>query len=110
MSRVRLALFEDLPLEGGLLADANGRAVAIFRMEDSALVIDDKCPHRGAPLSDGSRIGNEVRCPWHAARFDLRTGAVLCGPAARGVTAYAAVVENGEVWIEMPEKEHAASP
>jgi nitrite reductase/ring-hydroxylating ferredoxin subunit len=39
------------------------------------------CTHLGGPLAEGSREGDTVTCPWHGSRFDLRTGAVLEGPA-----------------------------
>lgn len=41
----------------------------------------DRCSHRGGPLSEGTRDGDCVTCPWHQSRFDLRTGTVLAGPA-----------------------------
>lgn len=104
MTLVRVAAWEDVPADGGgLLAEAGGRAVAVFRDGDEARVIEDKCPHRGAPLSDGARIGDEVRCPWHGARFDLRTGKATCGPAVGGVKVFEARVEGEAVWVEIPE-------
>jgi nitrite reductase/ring-hydroxylating ferredoxin subunit len=39
------------------------------------------CTHLGGPLAEGSREGDTVICPWHGSRFDIRTGAVVEGPA-----------------------------
>uniref|UniRef100_A0A8D2PB18 Rieske domain-containing protein n=1 Tax=Zosterops lateralis melanops TaxID=1220523 RepID=A0A8D2PB18_ZOSLA len=42
------------------------------RMEFSAL--GSKCPHYGAPMSKGVLRGERLRCPWHGACFNIRTG------------------------------------
>jgi nitrite reductase/ring-hydroxylating ferredoxin subunit len=44
-------------------------------------VLASTCTHLGGPLAEGSREGDTVTCPWHGSRFDLRTGAVVEGPA-----------------------------
>jgi nitrite reductase/ring-hydroxylating ferredoxin subunit len=49
-------------------------------IDDYAVEIPAKCPHRGAPLARGTLFGFFLQCPWHGATFDLRTGARLRGP------------------------------
>jgi nitrite reductase/ring-hydroxylating ferredoxin subunit len=48
----------------------------------------DRCSHRGGPLSQGTRDGNCVTCPWHQSRFDVRDGSVLEGPAVYAQPTY----------------------
>jgi vanillate O-demethylase monooxygenase subunit len=48
-----------------------GRHVVLFRREDgSAVALDDRCPHRGYPLSVGALVGDEIQCGYHGLRFD----------------------------------------
>ena len=62
--------------------------------------LSDTCTHRGGPLSEGTVEGAEVACPWHGARFDVKTGAVLGPPAAREVRSYPVRVTGTDVEIE----------
>ncbi|MFT5207513.1 MAG: nitrite reductase (NADH) small subunit [Candidatus Omnitrophota bacterium] len=58
------------------VVDHQGYKVAVFRAkEDEFYAIDDVCPHQAGPLSEGYLDGYNVRCPWHAWDFDVRTGA-----------------------------------
>jgi nitrite reductase/ring-hydroxylating ferredoxin subunit len=79
----------------------NNRTLAIFNVNGKYHVIDDTCPHRGAPLWEGTVTGSEVTCPWHGARFDLTTGAHLCPPARSGVKAYAVQVVGDEIQADV---------
>jgi len=61
--------------------DVNGRGVALFNIGGNFCAIDDTCPHRGGPLSQGSLEENVVTCPWHGWRYDVTTGACLNNPS-----------------------------
>jgi 3-phenylpropionate/trans-cinnamate dioxygenase ferredoxin component len=63
--------------------------------------IDDTCPHRGGPLSEGELEGEVVRCPWHGSTFSVTTGAVLSPPAGSGVTPYRIQESGGELSVEL---------
>jgi 3-phenylpropionate/trans-cinnamate dioxygenase ferredoxin subunit len=52
-------------------------------------------------LSEGEVEGAEVTCPWHGAKFDIRTGAVLGPPAPQGVKSYPVRVTGADVEIEV---------
>jgi nitrite reductase/ring-hydroxylating ferredoxin subunit len=43
--------------------------------------LENACTHEEGPLSEGEVLGHEVTCPWHGAKFDIRTGEVLGPPA-----------------------------
>jgi len=60
------------------------------------------CTHLGGPLAEGSRDGDTVTCPWHGSRFDLRTGAVVQGPAVFAQPRIAARVREGKIEIGVP--------
>ena len=81
--------------------EAGGKKIAIFNIEGTYHAIDDKCTHRGGPLSEGIVVGTEVTCPWHGAVFDVATGSVLGLPAPRRVASYAVRIEGDNIELEL---------
>src|SRR5436853_329258 len=72
--------------------------VALFRVEGQVYAIDETCPHRGGPLSQGDLQGHVVHCPLHGWAFDVRTGEST-SPAGAEVTCYATRIEGGYVHV-----------
>jgi nitrite reductase/ring-hydroxylating ferredoxin subunit len=68
---------------------------------DKRSTLSDTCTHRGGPLSEGTVEGAEVTCPWHGARFDIKTGAVMRPPAGREVRSYPVRVTGADIEIEV---------
>ncbi|MEP6780335.1 MAG: FAD-dependent oxidoreductase [Gemmatimonadaceae bacterium] len=66
---------------GMLLGHADGEPVLLTRVGDEFFATGAKCTHYGGPLSEGLVVDGTLRCPWHHARFSLRTGQALCAPA-----------------------------
>jgi 3-phenylpropionate/trans-cinnamate dioxygenase ferredoxin subunit len=73
--------------------------VAVFNVNGDYYAIDDACTHDGGSLSGGEVQGEEVVCPRHGARFNIRTGAVTAPPAYEGVHAFPVRVEDGQVLV-----------
>lgn len=65
---------EQAPGEGRAVS-AGGLRVALFRTESGWTAFEDRCPHAGAPISDGVLRAGHVVCAWHGWRFDAATGA-----------------------------------
>ena len=101
MAFTKIAAVLEVPVGSAKQATVNGRKVAVFNVGGTFYALDDTCPHRGAPLSEGDVTGTEVTCPWHAAQFDLATGKNLCPPAQQGVRSYKVQVVGDEVQIEI---------
>ena len=51
-----------------------GRNLLLFQHDGQIHIIDNYCPHAGAPLEKASICGNELRCPWHGIAFDIQSG------------------------------------
>jgi nitrite reductase/ring-hydroxylating ferredoxin subunit len=100
MSLTKVATIQDVPIGQAKKVKVGDKDVALFNVGGTFYAIDDTCPHRGGPLSEGELEGVEVTCPWHGARFNVTTGAHLCPPATRDVTAYKIQVTGNDVQIE----------
>jgi nitrite reductase/ring-hydroxylating ferredoxin subunit/uncharacterized membrane protein len=70
------------------LVHAGEGRIAVGRTENGYAAFDDRCTHRGGPLSDGVMICGTVQCPWHGSQFDVTTGDVKCGPATEPIATY----------------------
>ena len=79
---------DKVPDGGMLLGHAFGDAVLAARRGDELFVIGATCTHYGGPLAKGLMVDCTVHCPWHHARFDLRTGEAIAAPALNNVTRY----------------------
>lgn len=71
-----------------LLGHAFGEPVLVARRGDDLFAIGATCTHYGGPLAKGLMVDCTVRCPWHHARFDLRTGEAIAAPALNDVACY----------------------
>ena len=91
-------------LEGGKLVEVGGQKIAIFNVGGRYYAIENTCPHRGGPLAEGKIEGDEVICPWHGSRFNVKTGAVLEPPARQGVRSFAVRVTGDDVEVEIGEE------
>ena len=74
--------------------------LAVFNVDGEFFVIDDTCTHGEASLCDGEIEDGQVECPWHNARFCIKTGKALTFPATEAQKSYAVVVEGDAIRIE----------
>jgi len=71
-----------------LLGHAHGEPVMLVRAEGEVFAVAATCSHYGGPLAEGLVVGGSVRCPWHHACFELKTGAVLGAPAFNPISCF----------------------
>jgi apoptosis-inducing factor 3 len=71
-----------------LLGHAFGEPVLVARRGNDLFAIGATCTHYGGPLAEGLMVDCTVHCPWHHARFDLRTGEAIAAPALNNVACY----------------------
>jgi NADPH-dependent 2,4-dienoyl-CoA reductase/sulfur reductase-like enzyme/nitrite reductase/ring-hydroxylating ferredoxin subunit len=84
---------------GMLLGHADGEAVLLARRGDECFALGATCTHYSGPLAEGLFDGECVRCPWHHARFDAKTGDAVGAPALSPVAAWAVSQKGGQVSV-----------
>ncbi len=75
--------------------------LVLVNLDGTFHVLEDTCPHKGAPLSQGELEGMELVCPWHEARFEVATGEHLCLPAQRGVACFPVQLIGEEIQVDI---------
>src|SRR5689334_1998501 len=73
----RAGTLSELRRTGRLLTKVGRLPVVVFWDGDAAYAIEDRCPHLGFPLHQGTVESGLVTCHWHHARFDLVSGCTL---------------------------------
>jgi 3-phenylpropionate/trans-cinnamate dioxygenase ferredoxin subunit len=96
---VRVARVEELQSGSRRVVDVDGVAVAVFNLDGDYCAIEDTCSHDGGELASGELQGEEIVCPRHGARFNLRSGAVTAPPALSAVAVLPVRTNDG--WIEV---------
>ena len=82
---VDVAGVEAFPPGEHRLVDVDDVPVAVFNLEGEYFAIEDVCTHDYGQLTGGCIEGDEIVCPRHAARFNIRTGEALTPPAYEAV-------------------------
>ena len=95
---IRVCRLEDIPRLGARrFLRHDGRTVAIFRTAtDGVFALDDQCPHKGGPLSQGIVFGESVACPLHNWCIDLASG-TAAAPDVGCVERFPVAVVDGVV-------------
>ena len=98
---VKVASASEIAPGQARLVNIKGREIALFNIEGSFFALDNACTHEEGPLVEGDIEGHEVTCPCHGAKFDIRTGEVLCAPAYGDVTRYNVRVTGADIEVEV---------
>ena len=92
---------ETIPLREGRAVILGDLELAIFRLENRCLTIENQCPHKGGPLCDGIVSGATVVCPLHGQRFDLESGMPVLASQAGCVATFPTRVEDGVIFVHL---------
>lgn len=80
------------------VASVEGAAIAVFNLDGEIYAIEDVCTHDGGELAGGLVEGSQIECPRHGARFDIKTGEVICAPAYEPIATFPVKVEDAKVY------------
>jgi nitrite reductase/ring-hydroxylating ferredoxin subunit/uncharacterized membrane protein len=101
--RIDAGAADELNVDQMKLLRIGSRRIVLARIGRGYVAFDDRCTHKGGPLSDGVLACDTVQCPWHGSQFDVETGAVEHGPAKDSIATYHVEERDGRVWISLPE-------
>jgi 3-phenylpropionate/trans-cinnamate dioxygenase ferredoxin subunit len=97
---VRVGSSKDVATGQMRVFDVTGTKVNVASADGHLYAFDDTCTHRGCSLAKGTLHDTTVTCPCHGSQFDVRSGAVLRGPAARPVRSRSVRVEGEDLLAE----------
>jgi NADPH-dependent 2,4-dienoyl-CoA reductase/sulfur reductase-like enzyme/nitrite reductase/ring-hydroxylating ferredoxin subunit len=82
-----------------LLGHVGDQDVLLVRSAAEVFAIDAHCSHYHGPLAEGLVVGESIRCPWHHACFDLRTGEASRAPALTPLAVWQVEHEGGRIFV-----------
>ena len=96
---IEIGALDDIPRQGARVLKTRIGCVAVFRTADNEVfALDDKCPHKGGPLSQGIVFGESVACPLHNWTIGLADGCAKA-PDEGCTPRFACKVEGGRVFL-----------
>lgn len=97
----RIGHLDEIPMPGARVVKAGELAIAVFRAAgDNVFALEDRCPHKGGPLSQGIVHGGRVSCPLHDWAIDLAAGAAVA-PDTGCVRSFPVRVSAGIIEIDL---------
>jgi len=82
-----------------LLGHVGDQDVLLVRSGGEVFAIDAHCSHYHGPLAEGLVVGDSIRCPWHHACFDLRSGEATRAPALNPLSVWQVEHENDRIFV-----------
>lgn len=90
----------DIPPLGARVVRHGNLDIAVFRTaDDDVFALEDRCPHKGGPLSQGIVHGNTVTCPLHSWKIQLDSGDAVA-PDVGCTRSFEVKVEQGQVLLK----------
>lgn len=99
---IKVATLESVAAKGVQVVRVGGRQIALFHGPKGVFACNNRCPHEGYPLSEGTLTdGCVLTCNWHNWKFDLESGATLVGGDT--LRRYPTRVADGHVYVDVTE-------
>ncbi len=99
--RILLCKTDDVAVGSALKVETGDLILAVFNVAGEFYVTDDTCTHGPGSLSEGYITDDVVECDFHNGAFNIKTGEVVAPPCMVPLKTYPAIVEDGNVFIEV---------
>ncbi|HXV89182.1 MAG TPA: Rieske 2Fe-2S domain-containing protein [Nitrososphaeraceae archaeon] len=81
---------------------AGGKEIVVTKLDGNYYAMDNICTHAGAELHEGELNNSELICPWHGAKWDIKTGSLISFPQKlKPLQSYKVLIENDTLYVEM---------
>jgi 3-phenylpropionate/trans-cinnamate dioxygenase ferredoxin subunit len=98
---VKVARVAEIPNGSAICVEIKGLRIALYNRDGTFYATQDYCTHADASLAEGHLDHCEIICPWHGARFDIRTGKGVGELAYSDLAIYPVRVVGADVEIEV---------
>ncbi len=95
----KVASVGDIPLATMRAFQVGHSRIVVCNVGGSFYAIADECTHDGAPISTGRLFKEQVVCPRHGARFNVKDGAVEAPPAVVPVETYEVKIDGDDILV-----------
>ena len=100
---VRVCALDEIAEQGTFGVEINGTPMVIVKSDGEVYALDEFCTHEEVSLVDGEIYDHTVECWLHGSCFDLRSGKPTGPPATKPLATYQIRVEDGDVYVAVPE-------
>jgi len=96
---VRVAGRGDVPAGEMLIVEVEGEEMVLANVDGQIYAFGNGCTHRGGPLGEGLLEGDEVECPFHQGRFNVKTGEAVQEPPTEPVPTYEVQMDGDDIKV-----------
>jgi len=96
---VRVASRSDVPPGEMLIVEVAGEEIVLANVDGQVYAFGNGCTHRGGPLGEGLLEGDEVECPFHQGRFNVKTGKAVQEPPTEPIPTYEVQVDGDDIMV-----------
>ena len=101
MGFLKAARVEDVLPGRVVVVEVGDEDVALCNVGGEIYAVANVCTHDDGPLGEGYLLGDEIECPRHGARFDVRSGEVKSLPAIVPIPTFAVKIAGDDILVEV---------
>lgn len=101
MAFVKAAKLSDIPPGQVRVIELEEEGVALCNVDGEIHAVVNVCTHDEGPLGDGYLLGDEIECPRHGARFNVRTGEARSLPAIIPIPTLQVKIDGDDIWVDV---------
>ena len=96
---VRVAGVSDVAAGEMLIVEVEGEEIVLANVDGEIYAFGGECTHKGGPLGEGLLEGDEVECPFHQGRFNVKTGEAVQEPPTDPIPTYQVQLNGDDIMV-----------